>query len=128
LYKVVEKPGLPWKSIWAAASLTTVFRVSAEMHARTRGGGALKLEPSDICQLLIADANPNLSGGATNALLWELDALLRGGQMEAATEIADKALLIDTKVLTVDQLESLRQIYSELLRHRLPSRAKKNTA
>jgi hypothetical protein len=99
LYKLTPKRGVVWDSWIAAASLTTVFRLSAELQARIRGAGALKLEPSDVAKLLIPANMASPDAAATRALLVRLDSLMRRGEYESATREADDALLLGTGAL-----------------------------
>ncbi len=71
---------LAWQS-----SLTSL---SVELEGHAMGGGMLKLEPSEARRVLV----PTVSLG-TQQLAQEVDALMRSGRNEAATELVDDAVL-----------------------------------
>jgi adenine-specific DNA-methyltransferase len=121
LYKLKANKGTPWPTWLPAAALTTVFRHSAETLARVRGAGALKLEPSDVSNLVVPSAPP-LNAARLQALLRRLDALLRVGELESATREADQALLVDTRLLAKAELSSIRNAFQDLRGERLPSK------
>jgi hypothetical protein len=122
LYKLTPKSGRVRHPCIAAVSLTTVFRHSAELQARIRGSGALKLEPSDVANLLVPKNIALLDGAATRVLLARLDSLVRQGEYESATREADKALLLGTGALTASELNIIRDRFQDLRWERRPSK------
>ena len=114
LYKLTPKSARVRHSLLAAASLTTVFRHSAELRARIRGAGALKLEPSDVAKLLVPARMMSLHGPATRMLMGRLDSLVRQGEFESATREADDSLLLGTGALTVSELNIIRDRFQDL--------------
>ena len=114
LYKLTPKSARGRHSLIAAASLTTIFRNSAELRARIRGAGALKLEPSDVAQLLVPANMMSLDGAAIRKLLGRLDNLVRQGEYESATREADNALLLGTGAVTVSELNIIRDRFQDL--------------
>jgi adenine-specific DNA-methyltransferase len=122
LYKLTPQPGVLWRRVIAAASLTTVFAVSSELRARIRGSGALKLEPSDVLTLLVPASLTSFAADQVKELLQQLDVLLRRNKIDSANRIADEALLIGTGIVNRADLRTLRDILIELRAQRLPSR------
>ena len=108
LYKLTAANGLKWRDSFAAAALSTVTQISAELLARPRGAGALKLEPSDATRLLLPVPYQNLDAKACRELVNRTDTLLRGGQSDVARDLVDEMLLIAHSVLTRSQLSELR--------------------
>jgi adenine-specific DNA-methyltransferase len=108
LYKLTAANGLKWRNSFAAAALSTVTQISAELLARPRGAGALKLEPSDATRLLLPVPYQNLEAKACRELVNRTDTLLRRGQADAARDLVDEMLLIAHSVLTLSQLSELR--------------------
>jgi hypothetical protein len=72
----------------AAASWTTLYRLSAELVGRSYGGGVLKLEPNGATQLVL----PALD---CKGLVCEIEAALEVDGIEAARRIADRRLLVE---------------------------------
>ncbi len=120
LYKLVPRRSKDWHSWIAAASLTTLFRFSAEQQARVRGSGALKLEPSDVRKLLIP-TTVTLDAATKRSLLHRLDMLVRCGEYESASRMADEALLLRSGIFTIAELNLIRNRLQDLHGQRLPS-------
>lgn len=108
LYKLTAAKGLKWRDAFAAAALSTVTQMSAELLARPRGAGALKLEPSDATRLLLPVPYQNLDAKACRELVNHTDNLLRRGQSDVARDLVDEMLLISQSVLTRSQLSEVR--------------------
>lgn len=119
LYKLSLRKGRPWRSLLSAVSLTTVFKFSAETHARVRGSGVMKLEPSDVRKLLIPAQPPLVDAKAARILLNELDTLLRRGEHESATSIADRVFYLSTELLSPSALNAIRSRLQDLRGERL---------
>lgn len=97
--------------------LSSLSLLSMELHGRSYGGGVLKLEPTEMQQVLVA-----LPQGAAQRLGAELgvaDGLLRSGRFEEAVELADRLVLTETLQLGAQQIETLRQARGTLLERRL---------
>jgi len=97
----------------AAASWTTLYRLSAELQGRSYGGGVLKLEPNGATGLCI----PALT---VPGLLDEIEKAFRTGGHAAAQRIADKHLLAKRLGVTKPELAILRKAAArlEVLRRR----------
>jgi hypothetical protein len=108
LYKLTVANGLKWRDSFAAAALSTVTQISAELLARPLGAGALKLEPSDATRLLLPTAYQDLNSKACRELVDRTDALLRAGKFNAARDLADEMLVISNSILARSQLHDLR--------------------
>jgi adenine-specific DNA-methyltransferase len=128
LYKLtsISRKGLaPWVAI---ASLSTPFRLSAEIHGRLRGSGALKLEPSDVHRLLIPAPPPGLTKANAAILLDKLESLIRRGEYERATREVDRVALLETRRLTAQGLRSIQDRLQDIRNGRLPSARRKPDA
>lgn len=86
LFEIAPAPHAVAASL-AAASLTSVFRLSCQLNARLLSGGLSKLEPSDASKLLVP-----LFRDLPGAELLLLDRAARRSQAEA-TELADQLIL-----------------------------------
>jgi adenine-specific DNA-methyltransferase len=97
----------------AAASWTTLYRLSAELLGRSYGGGVLKLEPTGAAGILLPAVE-------SPGLLEEIEAVFRARGRDAAQVVADKHLLIDRLGVTRSQLVVLRgaAVRLEALRRR----------
>ncbi|HEX3517951.1 MAG TPA: N-6 DNA methylase [Solirubrobacteraceae bacterium] len=98
--------GLSAQSI-AAASWTTLYRLSAELHGRSYGGGVLKLEPSGASRLQL----PALE---SPGLLEEIERARIGRGAEAAQSLADQRLLVEGMGLSEAEVATLREATARL--------------
>lgn len=112
-YKLKAHRGQIWRASIATASLTSIFRWSAEVESRHMGAGAMKLEPSDVRRVLLPASAHELSGAASAGLVRELDKLLRAGRQQEAADYADRKLLLDTKLLSSTELLVIRKAIQE---------------
>ena len=80
----------------AAASWTTLYRLSAELFGRSYGGGVLKLEPGGAAQLLVSTIE-------VANILDEIDEMFHSRGIEAARRLADRRIL--TERLGIDKAE-----------------------
>lgn len=122
LYKLKVQAGLPTRIHLSLASLTTTFQLSAELVARIKGSGALKLEPSDVSTLLIPALDFLKFTAANRTLMNRLDDLVRRKEIAAASREADDSLLIKSGILSNQELTLLRNRLLELRGERLASR------
>lgn len=95
---------------------TSLTRLSAEIEGHALGGGMLKVEPREAEQVVLAA--PNLPLDALDALLAELDRLLRTGRAEAAQDLADDIILIQGLGLTRAEQRLLRRAANALKERR----------
>lgn len=112
IHRVDLKTGQPGAAAIAAASWTSLYRLSAELVGRSYGAGVLKLEPNEAVQLRI----PIFPGGAQN--LHKIERALSRGGYDEAQEVADSLLLRDHMGLSARDVEILREAASELQRRR----------
>lgn len=119
LYKIALHDRHVSPSWLAITSLTTLFRLSAELEARVRGSGALKLEPSNARKLLIPKNVAGVSKQDLQSWLSRLDALIRKGEYESASRIADELVLIKSGAITQQMLRGLRDEFQNLQSERL---------
>lgn len=113
-YRLAPLRGRVFTSAMAAGSLSTLTQLSAELNARVRGPGALKLEPSDVRKLLLP-----VKAGKYAAVTRRVDALLRAGKWMDAVSLVDRNWLRVPKVLTEEELSVLVAATALLRRRRL---------
>jgi adenine-specific DNA-methyltransferase len=99
------------KEAVAAASWTTLSRLSAELFGRSYGGGVLKLEPRGAGDLRIASTRP--------AVLDEIAEMLDLKGSEAACALADRRILEEGLGVEPGVVEILRAAAAALERLRL---------
>jgi adenine-specific DNA-methyltransferase len=108
IHRVDLKKGQPGAAALAAASWTTLHRLSAELVGRSYGAGVLKLEPNEAVQLRL----PIVSPGAENLLKIERSFVKEG--REAAQVTADRLLLRERMGLSAKDVAILRDAADEL--------------
>jgi adenine-specific DNA methylase len=94
VHGVCLKPEAPSPRVLAVAMLSAATWLSAEIEGRAYGGGVLKLETKEAERLIV----PALTDKQARTLFSDfpsLDALVRGGSIEAASAIVDKRLGLD---------------------------------
>ncbi|WPG38515.1 N-6 DNA methylase [Variovorax sp. EBFNA2] len=116
LYKIttIKKS---WNALLVAASVSSIFRWSAECHSRPMGAGAMKLEPSDVRKLLLPSISEKLSTSGEQ-LLKSLDDKIRNGKLTEAIDIADQVLFLQTNILTTVELEIIKTSLAHLQQRR----------
>jgi hypothetical protein len=116
LYKLrVSTPGLAaWLPLVA---LSSPFRLAVEVYGRPRGGGALKLEPSDVRRLLIPRVDAWLPTEAT-AVAIQCEERLKVGDIAGATHLVDELLFVRTGLLHRHQVASARDLVEALVAKR----------
>lgn len=108
----------------SAVAVATAFHNSAsfaftEIMGRSYGGGILELEPSEAELLPIPDP-----GLVSSALAEDVDLLLQAGEVEKATDVVDRALLIDGLGWSRERVDGCREAWISL-RNRRTSRGRK---
>jgi adenine-specific DNA-methyltransferase len=73
---------------------SSITLLSAEIEGRAYGGGVLKLETKEAERLLVPVAS-QAQRERLAAVFPDIDALIQGGDVEAAARIADDAVGID---------------------------------
>ena len=105
----------------ALGSVSSLAQLSAELVGRSYGGGVLKLEPRGLRRLAI----PAPSLKDPTRLSEVVDRLLRAGDMASATNIVDRAVLVESLGLSEPALRMIRSARDALRRNR--SQAKESS-
>lgn len=92
----------------AAASWTSLYRLSAELFGRSYGAGVLKLELGEAAQLRVAV----VPGAARHAVA--IEGALREGGAEHARRVADRLLLEECLGISSVQVKLLREAADQL--------------
>lgn len=100
-------------------SLTTPLRLSAEVLGRVRGSGGIKLEPSDVKKLCIPSKLPNLTKSEFESLRDEICQMLQRDELEAASQMVDTRVFLETGLMKSKTLISLQKIRLTLTKRRL---------
>ena len=100
-------------------SLTTPFRLSAEILGRVRGSGGFKLEPSDTRRLMIPLKLPAISSTEFAVLRMRIDELIRAGEINAAGELVDEIVYLKPGLIDALEIANLRKNRSALTFRRL---------
>lgn len=106
----------------AAAFLNSATLLSAEIEGRSYGGGVLKLEPGEAVKLLVPRLTPKLCTDLMAALP-QIDAMVRRGEIDEASVVADRIVLGET--FEKAEIENIRAVLSAL-RSRRFSRSRPN--
>jgi adenine-specific DNA-methyltransferase len=101
------------KRALAAASWTSLYRLSAELRGRSYGGGILKLEPTEAMDLRI----PRL---AEPGHLAEIGEAYRSGGVEGARLVADRLVLIEKYGLHKKDVAAMASAAKRLQEQRRP--------
>ena len=103
-------------------SLTTPFRLSAEVKGRVRGSGGIKLEPSDVKSLLVPTKVPQFEKKAFKLLQSKFALMLAKGDLDAANQLADSEIFLKPKLISSELMDSLRKNRIALTGRRLPNK------
>lgn len=91
------------------ASLNSATLLHAEMVGRAYGGGILKLEPKEADLWAVPSAMLVRAGApALRAVSKRVAQALRDGDLMAAVELVDGALLVDGRIASREQVERMR--------------------
>ena len=112
IHRVSLRNGQAGIAAVAAASWTSLYRLSAELVGRSYGGGVLKLELGEAAQLRLA----LVPGGAEH--LAEIEAVASRDGPAAAQQCADELLLSRGLRLADAEIETLRDAAAGLERRR----------
>jgi adenine-specific DNA methylase len=118
-YKIKIQNQSSFSSWLSILSLTTPLRLSAELLGRVRGSGGVKLEPSDVRRLLLPRTLPALTRNELDGWKRRLDRLVRDGELESATQLADSLVYIQRGLISAKKMNELRRVRLELTNHRL---------
>lgn len=108
-----ERPAKDWLKL-ALGSLSTLTQLSAELVGRSYGGGVLKVEPTELSHLAI----PLLPDVIVDQLAEKVNESLRGGNMAAATDAVDEALMTVGTSNSSVRLQQLRSARNKLFLRR----------
>ena len=112
IHRVRLRNGVPAGTV-AASFLNSLTFAFSEVTGRSYGGGVLELEPNE------AEKLPLPLIGADTINLYELDKLLREGNITAVLNITDEILLQDGLGLTCKETKMLRTIWQKLRDRRI---------
>jgi len=112
IHRVRLRNGVPAGTV-AASFLNSLTFAFSEVTGRSYGGGVLELEPNE------AEKLPLPLIGADRLNLYELDKLLREGNITAVLNITDEILLQDGLGLTCKETKMLRTIWQKLRDRRI---------
>ena len=112
IHRVRLRNGVPAGTV-AASFLNSLTFAFSEVTGRSYGGGVLELEPNE------AEKLPLPLIGADRLNLYELDKLLREGNINAALNITDEILLQDGLGLSCKETKMLRTIWQKLRDRRI---------
>lgn len=101
-------------TVLAAATVTSLAQLSAEIEGHALGGGALKFEPCEAKRWAL----PLLGVQVDERAIGDLDALLREKRFREATELADEHFLRRGLRLRADDVAALRTGLGQLRRLR----------
>ncbi|HSV70097.1 MAG TPA: N-6 DNA methylase [Methylibium sp.] len=111
------------------ASMTSIAQLSAELLSRKLGGGALKLEPSDVRRVSLPASLEALGLDQARHHASVIDQLIRQARLEDAHREADRLLLIEPQLISASECERFRAQLDSLRQMRLgASRAKRHTS
>lgn len=99
-------------------AMTSLAQLSAELLSRKLGGGALKLEPSDVARISLPSSLLKVDSRLARDHLESVDRLVRQGRQADAQLEADRVLLVESKLISASDCESLRMRLSELRKMR----------
>lgn len=111
VHRVFAKPGVDMRKL-AVAALNSATVAMSEILGRSYGGGLLEVEPSEATSLLVPDP-----GLVDDALMAEVDRMLRAGDVAGAIAKVDDCLMVNTVGFSPSEIEVLRGA-SERLRGR----------
>ena len=101
----------------AVGFLTSAISAWAELRGRRYGGGVLKIEPGTLRRIPV----PVIPGAED--VFPRLDRLLREGREAEARKIADERVLGDGMGFGGQEIELLKQVRTDLMEWRRPSRS-----
>lgn len=107
-------------------SLTTPFRLCAEILGRVRGSGGIKLEPSDVKRLCIPTALPQLTESELVSLRQRAHEMLIQGELDAASQLADSQVYLRTGLINAETMDRLRLMRLSLSSYRLTTPKRNN--
>lgn len=106
----------------AVAAFNSVTFAMSEILGRSYGGGVLELEPSEAEALPVP--NPEM---VPDSLIEQVDELVRNGNIEAALDLVDKAVLIDKIGLDEAAVAASRKAWERLRNRRTGRKGARKT-
>lgn len=113
VHRVFTNPGIDMRKLTVAA-LNSATLAMSEVLGRSYGGGLLEMEPSEAVALPVP--SPEL---VDEVLIAEVDALLRGGSIEAAIALVDECLLMNILGFSESEIATFRAASDRLRERRL---------
>jgi hypothetical protein len=123
IHRLIKKKHVPanrLKSL-SLSSITTLSAISSELEGRSLGGGLLKLEPNMAKRIMLAAPKELIP----NSIWKDANSLLRDGDIRAAMDIADQAILVEKLGIKKSVLRNFRTSYEKLRNYRLNRRNSK---
>jgi hypothetical protein len=107
-YKVYPVQNSNWSpESLAIAFQSTLTQLSAEILSRTLGSGGLKLEPSDLARLVLPSTTSTIKPKEAKKILEQMDDMFRQGDKDGIRRLADRILLLDSRIISPTSYELL---------------------
>jgi adenine-specific DNA-methyltransferase len=113
VHRIWLLPNSKSKRALAAASWTSLYRLSAELRGRSYGGGILKLEPTEAMDLRISRL-------AEPGDLTAIAAAYKSGGVEGARLVADRRVLIEKHGFRKQDVSAIAMAAARLQKQRSP--------
>lgn len=119
VHRVFLQPGVDMRRL-AVAALNSATLAISEVSGRSYGGGLLEIEPTEAVSLPVPDPKQ-----VDDALVNEVDMLLRAGKIEDAISLVDTRLLVGIIGFTQEEI-SMAHKAGKRLRDRRLARGRSN--
>lgn len=113
VHRVFAQPDVDMRRL-AVAALNSATLAMSEVTGRSYGGGLLEVEPTEAVSLPIPD--PSI---VDDALVNDVDRLLRDGKIDDAISLVDMRLMVETVGFTEAEISLLRAAGDRLRKRRL---------
>ncbi|PNH86116.1 class I SAM-dependent methyltransferase [Arthrobacter sp. AFG20] len=113
VHRVFVQPGVDMRKL-AVAALNSATLAMSEVTGRSYGGGLLEVEPTEAVSLPVPD--PSI---VDDALVNDVDKLLRAGKINNAISMVDMRLMVETVGFTEAEISLVRAAGDRLRARRL---------